>query len=1237
MWLAAANVGFTGTGAFLYWIARRRLLVQDRVTGRNQELLACALVSLLAVAGFGLAHVGMNYGWTGRVVVTDLQWLSYALISAGLLFAAHALLRLQRSRADQLVLPVAAFLAVLGLVNTYAWETRDANAYISTVALPALRDYRESIAESRSLSPSQKAEILRTLRPVPNELDYERGSRGGFATVLDAGWLEAYNASARSFEAARAAHPGQVPSLPVREVRLYDGLRKQLLAAGLGFLLVPLVLFAISRAPLARLAGTRLPVLGAGSLLLAIVGAALLTSGDRSLPALLRLGGHSLTVYELLKLGLVVVLALSLADASEGGREARFGLAAAGLTIAAVVWRDTGAGIALLAVAVLMTTLVADRRWRYSLVVAGALALAAAPAAVRSLDSHLPQTVRVRIGMWTDPWGAYQRAAVENDVTRALARIVGYRRTERVAAAGPDGRTLLASQRLSVPAPQIEHDANEIEQELRWRLDGLQSRASRATPLIPGADPVEKLLLLEAESLWSDLGGSRPATASRDGMLSFRARVHDAIGRLQAGADRVGAELLERDRSHAGAQSGPNRLGADPGALAPDNFQLQRSLFALRKGGAFGVGLGLGRPEAVPGLTEDVALASLGEALGLAGVLLVALLLLLLTGRAIELAQRQSQPVLALLAVGLSALVGLQALIGIGGISGLLPFTGLTFPFVSRSGTALVTNFLALALVMAIAARSVGERAPRGRSPRLLRSAGFPAAFALVLSSVALLQLTGRTLTPGPILAALPGPGAPFLHARDQWNAPSYRMAPGPIVDRDGLALAKTTSLGRSRVYPNPRLATSLGHTLLQLDLAFHDELVRPERSRRLVGPTLVTTIDSGVQRAVHEAFDQGSLEAGLPNVRTLRGAVVVVDVKDGGIVALESRPGFSLAELADPVAWAGAEAKERRSGFPYRYLNRVVHGFYPPGSIFKTVTAAAVLERGFHSLHSRDFDFRHGPESRRAPDGVQQLGAWHELPLRDGPPITDGNHPQLDTWLFDLQDAYAWSCNVAFARMGLEVGPADLIGFARRFGFERPLHVAGLGTATSTLDNDSGKDFGSRYLAESASNLARTAFGQGQARVTPLQMSLVPAGIANGGTIMQPHIVAGWKSEDGTWLRRYRPRVFADTRLSKLTVRDLQEMMRASVTYGWARTARVNPNNANPGVAGKTGSAEWSEKRDASHAWFIGYLPTEAPRLALAVVVERGGSGPTVAGRIARRIFAADAVQRYVREASGR
>jgi peptidoglycan glycosyltransferase len=312
-----------------------------------------------------------------------------------------------------------------------------------------------------------------------------------------------------------------------------------------------------------------------------------------------------------------------------------------------------------------------------------------------------------------------------------------------------------------------------------------------------------------------------------------------------------------------------------------------------------------------------------------------------------------------------------------------------------------------------------------------------------------------------------------------------------------------------------------------------------------------------------------------------------------------------------------------------------VIDGRYPPGSVFKTVTAAGALELGLHDADSKDFDYRSGELGPRRPDGIEHLGLWHRLELPDGPPIEGENHPHVHDWTFDLEQAFAYSCNIAFAEIGIELGATRLEQFAARFGFEQPLTVDGLGSSKSTLDGATGVGVTERYVGESASAVARTAFGQGEVLATPLQIALIPAAVANGGTIMQPRIVDGIRDEDGTWLSRDEPRVLHETGLSETTIDGLRRLMEASVTYGIADTASISSGNAGPGVAGKTGSAEWTEEKALPHSWFIGYFPTEAPRLAIAVVVEESGAGAQVAARIARHVFEARAVQDFL-ESSG-
>ncbi len=1281
MWLAALNLSLMAGVAALYGLAHRGML---RERGRSSflGLVASALVCLLITGGFATAHLGINDSWTGRASISDLHWLTVSAAFSGSLGLAHVFLRAHR-QVDQLLLPVAALLVGLGLINIYVWEVRDANAYISTVALPELRAYEESIVRDPALTASQREQVISTLGQIPNELSYEIDAdgfaTGRSATVFAADWLESYQESVEQYQASLgeyrsiASPPLYAASQaagtaddrtasqferPIYSVQLYDRLHTQLFAAAAGFLLVPLALVLFSRFSGMASTAARWPALAAGSFLVAVSGAAFLTGQGSAVPAMVPVGDRMLVAYDLLKFGLVIMLVVLLRHLLEH-RDARrdlvlpLGIAAAGLSIGFITSLDFGAGLALLAICGLTAAPLIGGRWRSSLIVAGVVVILCLPVAVFHADSSLPfpGALRERVAMWIEPWGQHQNAQVENHSSRSLERLISQQMASRPKAEASE--RVESSPSVSPEVALLEADVEHIIQEWRWRLDGLGGAALAGAnePFVPNDDPNQELVLLEAERLWSELGGYQ-LSGSDDAAADFQQTLDEAALNLRS--------LAEDWSSKAEQEGGVDASsGVVPRGVEPDSFQLQRGWYALRAGGLFGVGLGAGRPEAIPDLTEDMALVALGEAWGFAGAALVTLFLLLIVSSGIERSRRIGSSTNALLLLGMSTMLGLQALINMGGVSGMLPFTGLPYPLISRSGTSLVVSLAALAVVLA-ASRGVSNRAVAGasgdqhtaRSPGrsarsagalLLRGLGFPAAFILLLISIGLLQLTGRSMSPGLLFAGLPGENARFLHARDQWQQPDYRIEAGPIQDRDGETLATTRFLGEERSYPDEEVATSLGHSLMRLDGTFRDAIRAPSADgpRVPIGATLATTIDSEIQVAVHQAIDRGAIGAGLPDIERLRGAVVVLDVTSGDILASESRPSFSLGELSVPTEWAKAEGRERRDGFAYRYLNRVIDGYYPPGSILKTITAAGALEEGVHTLESRDFDYRSGPEGPRPPGplvasgSIAQPGWWHRLVLPDGPEITDGNHPHLHPtdWVFNLEEAFAWSCNIVFAQLGLELGGPKLIDIARRFGFESPIVVDGLGTSTSTLDDGPELKPSARYLSKTASNLARTAFGQGQAKVTPLQMASVVAAIANDGKLMQPRIVAGWKSADGSWLKRQAPSVLIDTRLKPETLDQLQRMMQASATYGWASSAKVNPPNANPGVAGKTGSAEWSDELDAPHAWFIGYYPAESPRIALAVLIERGVAGPTVSVQVAHQIFASEAVQKYVRE----
>lgn len=439
--------------------------------------------------------------------------------------------------------------------------------------------------------------------------------------------------------------------------------------------------------------------------------------------------------------------------------------------------------------------------------------------------------------------------------------------------------------------------------------------------------------------------------------------------------------------------------------------------------------------------------------------------------------------------------------------------------------------------------------------------------------------------------------------------AQEARIQRGKIYDRQGRVLVENRLLpdGRSqRVYRYPALAHVTGFFsprfgVSGLEAAYNDELRglsgRDARSaleaqflkRPTVGNDLVTTIDLEVQQAVEKAMGDA------------RGAAVVLDPRTGEVLALYSRPYYDPNPLATLEPGSATDAYWSELGVdPDRpLLDRATQGLYPPGSTFKTITLAAALEKGIASLDNR-YSF-----TLRPPDADHQY-AWHANQF-----TSCENHPQ--TGSFDLEGAYGLSCNVVFSELGLKVGAPALQDYARRFGFEEkpPLEIpTEASRIATTRDYFTGDE---RFYA-----LASTGFGQGELMVTPLEMALVAAAGASGGSIPRPHLVAQVRDPEGRTLWQYQPSTWKRA-MEPGTAAQVKEAMVWGGDEGWAKGARP------PGViiGGKTGTAEHGQE-GKPHSWFIGFAPAEEPRLALALVKEMAGSSTTEAAPVAKAIFQA-------------
>lgn len=610
----------------------------------------------------------------------------------------------------------------------------------------------------------------------------------------------------------------------------------------------------------------------------------------------------------------------------------------------------------------------------------------------------------------------------------------------------------------------------------------------------------------------------------------------------------------------------------DPAGRA---YQIVQALYALGSGGLVGTGVGAGHPDFIPEVHTDMIAPAIGEELGYAGVTCVIVLYLLLLARSFRIAVRAPDRSAALVATGLSAGLALQALIILGGSTRFIPLTGLPAPFLSYGGSAAVSDFIAVALLLGMSARPTDRPAAEvqpGR-PRLARLATvLTAGFLILWGYLGLVQLVS-----GARLAdAAENPRLAIQAQRVHW---------GRILDRRLRVLADSTVVGGRQVrhYQDGRgYAHILGYRsqhygLTGIEARFNAALVgagpRDAWTQLLdvlgrppLGNDVVLTIDADVQRAAIRALGGR------------RGAIVVLDPATGAVIALASLPDF--APEAVDAQWGQLT---NDSSAPL--LARATQGQYPPGSAFKPVTLAAGLASG-RVTDATTFD---------CSGSISVAGAT----------ITDFEgraHGHIA-----LPQAFMQSCNVSFVQVGLRTGADAIIAMARAFGLGRAPRLD-LPAAAGHLP-DPGR-LGLRGLAQ-------ISFGQGELLVTPLQMALMAATIADRGIARDPLLVTQVRAPDGQIVISYAPRGSRQAIAPDLAAH-IGQFMQGVVQSGTGTAAQIH----GIAVAGKTGTAENPHGR--THAWFIGFAPAVRPAVTVAVVLENGGVGGEVAAPVAHDVIQA-------------
>jgi peptidoglycan glycosyltransferase len=442
-----------------------------------------------------------------------------------------------------------------------------------------------------------------------------------------------------------------------------------------------------------------------------------------------------------------------------------------------------------------------------------------------------------------------------------------------------------------------------------------------------------------------------------------------------------------------------------------------------------------------------------------------------------------------------------------------------------------------------------------------------------------------------------------------------YEVDRGLILASDrrtALADTRRTSgdLKYQRLYPQP---AELGYGHLtgyhsfvygrsELEHAFNDELsarsdeLFPQRlideflGRDLKGASIITTIVPVLQELAANALAERGFE----------GAVAAIDPRTGDVLALVSTPTYDPSPLAshDPErvrrAYQAMDPEEPDSPL----VSRATDTFFPPGSSFKIVTAAAALEAGLGADHLLP-----NPTAYDVPQTTNDLENFGGGTCPGGSQI-------------DMAQALQISCNVYFAQLAVELGPETLVDQAHRFGFSQDIEFD-IPFVESEIPEVAA-------FEDDIPAVAQSGIGQRDVRTNVLHMALIAGAIGNHGVMMQPRLVTDVRDPEGRPLRHFEEAEYGEP-MSELNAGILTEMMVAVVQSGTGTGAQV------PGVvvAGKTGTAQTAEG-EAPHAWFVSFAPADDPEIAVAVVILNGGdlgdeaTGGQLSAPIARTLIEA-------------
>lgn len=408
----------------------------------------------------------------------------------------------------------------------------------------------------------------------------------------------------------------------------------------------------------------------------------------------------------------------------------------------------------------------------------------------------------------------------------------------------------------------------------------------------------------------------------------------------------------------------------------------------------------------------------------------------------------------------------------------------------------------------------------------------------------------------------------------------------GTIYAAGGQILAETETDGEgkeTRVYPYANMFShAVGYAsngrygiealanyyLINSNTRLSEKVANDMAGEKYPGDSVITTLDVDLQQIAYDSLGMYS------------GAVLVTEPSTGRILAMVSKPDFDPNEI--DAIWDGLINDKESSVL----LNRTTQGLYPPGSTFKIVTALEYIRENPESY--QQFSFQCNGHFTK---GEERINCYHGT--------VHGSE--------DFTKAFAKSCNSAFASIGLGLDRDKFGDTLDDLLLNQELKVDfAYNQSKLTINADT-----------SDADVMQAAIGQGTTQMTPLQLNMITAAIANDGVLMKPYLIDRVETKDRTVVKQFSPDSYKRL-MSEEEAQIMTGLMEEVVKSGTG----TKLSGLSYTAAGKTGSAEYNKVKSDSHAWFTGFAPVEDPQICVTIIIEGAGSGGDYAVPITKRIL---------------